>query len=63
VIEIVDAPVVADDQIAVRPSDTDCADCYTIYVHRGDVIAIISVPDRSDAYDEIIAKAIDKIPA
>ena len=62
VIEIVDAPVAADDQIAVRPSDTDCADCYTIYVHHGDVIAIISVPDHSDAYDEIITKAIDKIP-
>jgi hypothetical protein len=62
VIEIVDAPVVADDQIAVRPSDTDCADCYTIYVHHGDVIAIISVPDHSDTYDEIIAKAIDKLP-
>jgi hypothetical protein len=46
----------------VRPSDTDCADCYTIYVHRGDVIAIISVPDHSDAYDEIIAKAVDKLP-
>jgi len=25
-------------------------------------MAIISVHDRSDAYDEIIAKAIDKIP-
>lgn len=62
VIEIVDAPVVADDQIAVRPSDTDCSDCYTIYVHHGDVIAIISVPDHSDTYDEIIAKAIDKLP-
>ena len=62
VIEVVDAPVVADDQIAVRPSDTDCADCYTIYVHRGDVIAIVSVPDHSDAYDEIIAKAVDKLP-
>ena len=62
VIEIVDAPVVADEQIAVRPSDTDCADCYTIYVHHGDVIAVISVPDRSDAYVEIIAKAIDKLP-
>jgi hypothetical protein len=62
VIEIVDAPVVADEQIAVHPSDTDCADCYTIYVHHGDVIVIISVPERSDAYDEIIAKAIDKLP-
>jgi hypothetical protein len=62
VIEIVDAPLVADDQIAVRPSDTDCADCYTIYAHHGDVIAIISIPDRSDAYEEIIAKAIDKLP-
>ena len=61
-IDIVEVPVVGDDQIAVRPSDTDCADCYTIYVHHGDVIAIISVPDRSDAYDEIISKAIDKLP-
>jgi hypothetical protein len=61
-IEVVDGPLVSDDQIAVHRADTDCADCYTVYARIGNVITIISVPDHSETYDDIVAKAIDKLP-
>lgn len=60
-IEVVDAPLVSGDQIAIHRSDADCADCYTVYARSGDVIAIISVPDHSETYNGVIANAVDKL--
>jgi hypothetical protein len=66
VIKVVEGPMVGDDRIAVThssPDDDEGTDGFTIYVLQGNVIAIVEVPDSTDAYDAIVTKAIDKLPS
>lgn len=65
VINVVAGPAVGDDRIAVTrslPDEDESTNGYTIYVLQGNVIAIVEVPDGTDAYDAIVTKAIDKLP-
>lgn len=64
-IRVVEAPGVGDDHIAIThalPDGSGLAPGYTIYATHGDVLVIIDVPERSDAYDAVVARAVDKLP-
>ena len=64
-IRVVEGPAVGEDRIAVTralPDDGGLDPGYTIYVLQGDVIVIVDVPEHSDAYDAVVAKALDKLP-
>ena len=60
-LEIVDAPEVGDDLIAVRRWDGESS-ALRCFVRDGDVMAIVEVPDGIDASASIVTTAVNKLP-
>lgn len=60
-LEVVDAPEVGDDRIAVRRWDGE-SNALRCFVRNGDVMAIVEVPDGIDTSASIVTTAIDKLP-
>lgn len=64
-IEVVDAPDVGDDRIAVRrwgPTSNGEISALRFFVRDGDVIAIVDIPDEIDTSEAIITAAVGKLP-
>jgi hypothetical protein len=76
-IELIDAPQVGDDQIAVRhsgPSTDEVFEIARAYVRKGEVLAIVAVDEHRDSADapqvidqtmfnEVVATAVSKLPS
>ena len=60
-LEIVDAPEVGDDLIAVRRWDGESR-ALRCFVRNGDVMAIVEVPDGIDTSASIVTTAVNKLP-
>ena len=60
-LEVVDAPEVGDDHIAVRRWDGESS-ALRCYVRDGDVMAIVEVPDDIDSSTSIVTTAANKLP-
>ena len=60
-LEIVDAPEVGDDLIAVRRWDGESS-TLRCFVRDGDVMAIVEIPDGIDASASIVTTAVNKLP-
>jgi len=64
-LEIVDAPEVGDDRIAVRrwgPTSNGEISALRCFVRDGDVMAIVDVPDEIDTSASIVTTAVSKLP-
>lgn len=64
-LEVVDAPEVADDGIAVRrwgPTSNGEISALRCFVRDGDVMAIVEVPDEIDTSASIVTTAVNKLP-
>jgi hypothetical protein len=60
-LEVVDAPEVGDDRIAVRRWDGESS-ALRCFVRDGDVMAIVEVPDGIDTSTSIVTTAANKLP-
>jgi hypothetical protein len=64
-LEVVDAPEVGDDLIAVRrwgPTSNGEISALRCFVRDGDVMAIVEVPDEIDTSESIVTTAVSKLP-
>jgi hypothetical protein len=60
-LEVVDAPEVGDDRIAVRRWDGESS-ALRCFVRNGDVMAVVEVPDGIDTFASIVTTAVNKLP-
>jgi hypothetical protein len=60
-LEVVDAPEVGDDRIAVRRWDGESS-ALRCFVRNGDAMAIVEVPDEIDTSTSIVTAAVNKLP-
>lgn len=75
VLDLIEAPLVGDDRVAVRrsgPTTDDVLEALRVYVRAGDVMTNVEVSERRDnsssplvdkpGFDEIVTRAIKKLP-
>lgn len=75
VLELIEAPLVGDDRVAVRqigPTTGDVLETLRVYVRDGDVMATVEVSERRDnassplvdkaRFEDIVTRAINKLP-